>query len=157
MQNAIRIRACHPILVQTKIKCPPQFAEQPWDANTLRIRLCSVRANYETSTLVADPSMIRPWPGHLTPTRSQRLPARLRSCILIWKILHFVLSKIHFVRDFKNRAGQIKSSAPATKSNTATSQNTAPATRVTLHRHQSFLSVTFSFCHFLFLWCYFPF
>ena len=157
MQNAIRIRACHP--VQTKIKCPRQFAEQPWDANTLRIRPCSVRANYETSTLVADPSMIRArsehdptmtWSSHTHPFAKITCPA---------SELHFdlkntpfrALSKIHFVRDFKNRAGQIKSSAPATKSNTATSQNTAPATRVTLHRHQSFLSVTFSFCQIFFL------
>lgn len=85
--------------------------------------------------------MIRPWPSHHTPTRSQRLPVRLRRRILIWKIPHFVL----------------KSSAPATKRNIATSQNTAPATKVTLHRHQSFLSVTLSFCHFFFLWCYFSF
>ena len=66
------------------------------------------------------PTTIRAWTRHLAPARSPRLLFVLRRRILHWKLQHFALWL----------STQIwPNTAPATKSDTATSPNLVPATK----------------------------
>ena len=67
-----------------------------------------------------DPTMIRPWKRKPQPASPRRLLFELTTSIFYWKIQRFAPNLT-----FKHSP----SAAPATKSDTTTSQNTAPATK----------------------------
>ena len=71
-----------------------------------------------------DPNMIRPWTRHLAPARSPRLLFTLRRRILYWKLQHFALRLSIQIS---------QNTAPATKSDTPTSPNIAPARKNDAH------------------------
>ena len=108
--NLTKYCACHEIC---KFKIS---AETPWIAfaNRKTIRRQSDH----------DPNMIRAWNRHLAPAASETFLVPPWRRILYWKIQHFAL---RLAIKISPRA------APATKSDTPTSANTAPATQNASH------------------------
>ena len=104
--NLSKYCACHEIF---KFKIS---AETPWIAS----------ANRKTIRRHSDdiPTIIRPWNRHLAPAASETLLVPSWRRILYWKIQHFAL---------RLSPKMSPNAAPATKSHTPTSANTAPATQ----------------------------
>ena len=111
--NLTKYCACHEIC---KFKLS---AENPWIASanrkTIRTDPRIIRKWSED-----DPRMIRPWNRHLAPAASETLLVPSWRRILYGKIQHFALRLSPKIA---------RNAAPATKSHTPTSPNTAPATQ----------------------------
>ena len=108
--NLTKYCACHEIC---KFKIS---AETPWSASANRK---TIRADSEDN-----PRIIRAWNRHLAPAASETLLAPSWRRILYGKIQHFA---------FRLSIQISRSAAPATKSDTPTSPNTAPATQNESH------------------------
>ena len=104
--NLTKYCACHEIC---KFKIS---AETPWIASANRK---TIRTDSED-----DPKMIRPWNRHLAPAASETLLVPSWRRILYGKIQHFAL---------RLSPKMSPNAAPASKSHTPTSSNTAPGTQ----------------------------